>query len=206
MILYDDPISGNGFKLRLLFSLTNQAYTYKPVYILKKETKADWFLAKNPAGQIPVIELSDGAIFRESNAMLVHFSRDTSLWPTDPFEQTRVLEWLFWEQYVHEPNVAVIRSWYVKDMLDQFTEAQITDKTNAARAALKLLDEALEGRDWLVGDKMTIADISLYAYSHLVADAKINLGETPNVLAWVERIAQTESYVGIDDYEIAQAG
>ncbi|MGB0843884.1 MAG: glutathione S-transferase family protein [Alphaproteobacteria bacterium] len=203
MILYDDPISGNGFKLRLLFALSGQAYTYKPVYILKRETKADWFLAKNPAGQIPVVELNDGTIFRESNAMLVHFARDTKFWPQDPIAQTRVLEWLFWEQYVHEPNVAVIRSWYVKDMLDQFSNQQISDKTEAAKAALKLLDEALAGRDWLVGETMTIADISLYAYSHLVGDAGISLNETPNVKAWVERVAVTTGYVGIDDWETA---
>ena len=201
MILYDDPISGNGFKLRLLFALSGKAYTYKTVYILKRETKSDWFLAKNPAGQIPVVELEDGTIFRESNAMLVHFARETALWPKDALEQTRVLEWLFWEQYVHEPNVAVIRSWYVKGMIDQFTVEQIEEKTNAAKAALQLVETALEGRDWLVGDKMSVADISLYAYSHLVADAKINLDETPNLKAWVERIANVDAYVGMDDWE-----
>lgn len=200
MILYDDPISGNGYKLRLLFALTGQAYTYRIVSILDRETKSAAFLVKNPVGQIPAVELDDGTLFRESNAMLVHFARGTDYWPNDPLMQTRVLEWLFWEQYVHEPNVAVLRSYYVKNMLDQVGPDAVATKTEGAKAALSLLDKELAGKNWLVGEAMSIADISLYAYSHLIGDSGLDVNAYPYMAKWIERIAAIEAYVDMETY------
>ena len=203
MILYDDPMSGNGYKLRLLFALTGQAYDYKIIDIMKREAKSAEFLKINPVGQIPAIQDDEGNIFAESNAMLVHFARGTAYWPEDTMAQTRILQWLFWEQYMHEPTVAVYRSWHIKGMMDQFTDEEIAAKKTGAEAALDIVNSGLSHNDWLVGDSMTIADISLFAYSHLIGEANMDVTAWAAMKAWIDRIKSMDKWVSIEDYRKA---
>jgi glutathione S-transferase len=193
--LLDDPISGNGYKVRLMLAFLNQPYTYKIFSVLKSETRTPEFLKINPNGRIPVLLLEDGTVLPESNAILHYLAAGTAFLPADRLHHAQVLSWMFFEQYSHEPNVATLRFWTHLPKLDAVQQAQIPGKRVGGEAALKLMDAHLAKHDWLVAGMPTIADIALYAYTHVADEGGFDLTQYPAVQAWISRIEGLPGYV-----------
>ncbi len=199
-VLHDDPISGNGYKVRLLMSFLNMSYDYRAYDIVKGETRTEAFLTTvNPNGRIPVLQLDDGRCLPESNAIICYLADGTDWIPHEPFQKAQLMSWLFWEQYSHEPNVATLRFWRHLPELNAAQKAQIPAKEENGRAALALMNMQLSHTDWLVGDGPTIADIALYAYTHVADEGGYDLDNYPDVQAWLSRFAALTGYVTIDD-------
>ena len=175
LTLYDDPISGNGYKIRLLLALLKTPYSYRPLDILKQETRTPAFLRINPNGRIPVLILEDGTALAESNAILCYLADGTAWLPTDRLARAQVLSWMFFEQYSHEPNVATLRFWTHLPELTPAQEMQKPLKKRDGEAALKLMDDHLSSRDWLVGTAPSVADIALYAYTHVAEEGGVGV-------------------------------
>ena len=197
MILYDDPRSGNGYKVRLLLSHLSLPYRYVPVDILLGETRTKEFLKKNLNGRIPVMELDDGCFLPESNAILCYLSQGTDYWPTERYSQAQVMQWLFFEQYSHEPNVATPRFWLtIKGMKDApFDRELLAQKQRAGNDALAVMDGHLGSREFFVADRYTIADIALYAYTHVAAEGGFDLSRYPAVVSWLQRVREQPGHV-----------
>jgi len=200
LTLHDDPISGNGYKIRLLLAFLETPYHYKAYDILKGETRTAEFLGTvNPGGRIPVLEIDDGRKLAESNAVLIYLAEGTSWIPRDPFIKAQMMSWLFWEQYSHEPNIATLRFWKHLPELTDVQKAQLGSKRSAGEAALALMNMQLSHTNWLVGDGPTLADIALYAYTHVAEEGDYNLSIYPAVQTWIDRFAALPNYVSITD-------
>lgn len=200
LMLHDDPISGNGYKIRLLLAFLEIPYHYKAYDILKGETHTPEFLGTvNPGGRIPVLELDDGRKLPESNAVLTYLGDNTSWVPSDPFTKAQMMSWMFWEQYSHEPNIATLRFWNHMPELTDTQKAQIDGKRTNGEAALALMNMQLGHTDWLVSDSPTLADIALYAYTHVAEEGDYDLSAYPAVQAWIERFSKIRGYVAITD-------
>ncbi|MEO1574891.1 MAG: glutathione S-transferase family protein [Pseudomonadota bacterium] len=198
MTLYDFHDSGNGYKLRLLMHLIKQPYRYVEVDILNGESRTQEFLSqRNPNGRIPVLAVDDGPTLAESNAILYYLAQGSDFWPTDTVAQAQVLSWMFFEQYSHEPFIATSRFIRKHRELDAEQTALLEAKKAPGEAALAILESQLTHTDWLVGDRMTIADIALYAYTHVAHEGGFTLAPYPGVNAWLERIARQPRYVTI---------
>ena len=194
-ILHDDPISGNGYKIRLMLGFLDTPYTYQAYDIIKGETRTEQFLNTiNPNGRIPVLQLDDGRCLPESNAILCYFADGTRWMPEDTFTRAQVMSWLFWEQYQHEPNIATLRFWSHLPTLSDAQKGQIPLKQEQGRAALTLMNMQLSYTDWLVGDGPTIADIALYAYTHVADEGGFTLEDYPGIQAWMNRFAALDGY------------
>lgn len=193
--LYGDRRSGNCLKIAYAADLLGLDYRFVDIDIMRGESRTPDFLALNPAGQVPTVVFEDGRALAQSNAVLVYLSEGSTLLPADAFERAKVLEWLFWEQYSHEPYVAVCRF----QMLYQGKPAEERDiwRVEKAEAALDLMEKHLTGRAYFVGTRLTVADISLLAYTRFAAEGGFDLSSRPNVGAW---IARCES-----DLELAEA-
>lgn len=187
--VYDAPASGNGYKVRLLLTLLDVPFRTEWLNILKGESRTPEFLAVNPNGKIPAVRWPDGRTRWESNALLFTFAQGTPWWPDAPDARADVLQWMFFEQYTLEPAIAVLRFW--RHFLPPSVErtAQVPRKEAQGRHALEVLDGGLAGRDWLVGERPTIADLALYAYTHVAEEGGFDLGPHRAVRAWCERIA-----------------
>ena len=200
LTLHDDPISGNSYKIRLLLAFFGTAYEYKAYDIIQGETRTSEFLnAVNPAGRIPVLELDDGRKLPESNAVLTYLGEGTPWVPVDPFTKAQMMSWLFWEQYSHEPNIATLRFWNHLPELTDEQKAQIDGKRSNGEDALTLMNMQLSYTDWLVGDGPTLADIALYAYTHVAEEGDYKLSAYPAVQDWIKRFAALPGYVSITD-------
>ncbi|WP_347302824.1 glutathione S-transferase C-terminal domain-containing protein [Croceibacterium sp. TMG7-5b_MA50] len=204
-ILHEDPVSGNCYKIRLTAALTGQPIERVAYDIRKGETRTPAFLAGiNPDGRIPVLQVGAEGAWRflpESNAACWWLATGSALIPADRFMQAEVLRWMFWEQYSHEPNVATLRFWrrYVGECaLSDAQRAAIPGKHAAGQAALALMDRHLTGRDWFVGDGPTLADLVLYAYTHLADEADFMLADYPAVQDWLARVAAMPGYVPME--------
>ena len=162
------------------------AYDWIETGVMTGETRTPAFLAMNPAGQVPVIVLDDGRPLAQSNAILLHLAHGSDLIPADPYDRARMLEWLFWEQYSHEPYVAVAR-FHVR-YLGKPVSALDPKLVERGKAALKRLDDALADTPYLVGERLTLADISLVAYTRMAADGGFDLADYPSVGAWITRV------------------
>jgi glutathione S-transferase len=169
--------------------------------IMNGETRTPEFLSTvNANGRIPVLQVGEQFI-PESNAAAYFISEGSNLIPTDPFEHADMLRWMFWEQYNHEPNIATLRFWMRSlgpDNLSDLQRLQMPGKRKAGNEALKLMDEHLSSREWFVGDGMTLADICLFAYTHLAGDADFDLKLYPHALEWVERMKGQPRYIPMD--------
>ena len=202
LILHEDPGSGNCYKIRLTAAHIGLKLKRRSYDIMKGETRTPEFLSNvNANGRIPVLQ--DGERFlSESNAICCYLAEGTSLAPGDRFERADVLRWLFWEQYNHEPNIATIRFWLRNVGLDALSGLQrdlIAVKRKAGDEALQLMDNHLGGREWLVGDSITVADICLFAYTHIADEADFDLELYPAVIAWMERIMTQPKHVAMFD-------
>ena len=200
MKLYDYPPSGNGYKVRLALAYLGLPYDYIPVDILAGETRTPAFLAMNANGRIPLLQLPDGSYLAESNAILFFLAQGSPLWPRSSIEQARALQWMFFEQYSHEPNIATVRYWLsIKKIDPSGPEArQVPGKTQAGYAALQVMEAHLRENRFFVGDALSIADIALYAYTHVAGEGGFDLKPFPAIGAWLARAASTPGHVRID--------
>ena len=195
MILYDYLDSGNGYKIRLLLAQLDRDYRWIELDILRGGTRTADFLAKNPNGRIPTLQLDDGACLAESNAILWYLADGTPYLPTAKLERAQVLQWMFFEQYSHEPYVATPR--YILKHLpaDSPRRAELPKRLEQGRAALGVMEGHLAGRQFFVGERYSIADIALYAYTHVAHEGQLDLGPCPAVRAWMARVASAPGHV-----------
>jgi len=200
MILYDYPKSGNGYKIRLLLSHLQIPYKYTSVDILEGATRTAEFLLKNPNGQIPVLELDDGTFLPESNAVLYYLAQGSEYWPTTKIEQAQVLQWMFFEQYSHEPNIATARFWVsIAGMKDSaFDRELLAQKQQKGNQALSVMESHLRNRNYFAGNAYSIADIALYAYTHVAEEGGFELSSYPTVTQWLERVRTHPGHVTIN--------
>jgi glutathione S-transferase len=187
LILHEYLPSQNGWKARTLLALLDIPYRIEPVAIFSGESRAEAFLAKNPAGAIPVLELEDGRTIAESNAILCYIAEGTRYLPDERFARAKVLQWLFFEQYYVEPTIATVRYWTLTGRLDA-NAALVPERLEKALRALRGLQAALANGGFLAGDALTIADIAVYAYGHLARDAGVDPEPFPAVMAWFDRV------------------
>lgn len=192
MKVYGDSISGNCLKIRYTAEFLGLDYQWVETDIMAGETRTPAYLAMNPAGQVPVLELDDGRTLAQSNAIIDYLARGSVLLPEDPFLKAKAREWLFWEQYSHEPYVAVCR--FVMRYQGKAKAEREAWRVERGEAALELMNRVLTGRDWLVGEALSIADIALLAYTRLAHEGGFDLGSRPAVNEWVRR---SEAALGI---------
>ena len=202
LILHEYAASGNCYKVRLTAAQVGVPLERREYDIMKGETRTPEFLAKVDAnGRIPVLQIGD-RFLAESNAACFYIADGSPLIPSDPFDRADMLRWMFWEQYHHEPNIATLRFWlqYIGlDALGEVRRLQIVPKRQAGIAALELMDRHLSGRDWFVGDGMTLADICLFAYTHVADEADFDLELYPSIIGWMERMMTDPRHVAFGD-------
>ena len=197
MRLYDFLSSGNGYKVRLVLHQLGLPFTRIEVDIVRGETRTAQFLAKNPNGRIPLLELRDGTFLAESNAILFYLADGTPLLPADRLERAQVLQWMFFEQYSHEPNVATSRYWLHHLELTPERRAALVDKQRLGHAALAVMEQHLATRTYFVGELYSIADVALFAYTHVADEGGFDLAPYPAVRAWLARVAREPGHVPI---------
>ena len=197
LTLYDYLSSGNGYKCRLLLAQLGIPYRRVELDILKGETRTPEFLARNPNGRIPALELEDGTVLSESDAILFYLAEGTPFLPDDRLGRARVLQWLFFEQYSHEPFIAVAR--FILHLLPPDTprRAELPRLHQGGHAALAVMERRLAEHPFLVADRYTIADIALYAYTHVSDEGGFDLAGYPGVQAWMERVAGQPGHLAI---------
>ncbi len=199
MLLYNSPVSGNCYKVRLLFAHLGIHYEARDVSVVDRSNRRELLGELNPSFRVPTVVLDDGRPLGESNAILWYFGDGTRFVPSDEYERAQVLQWMFFEQYEIEPALAVVRFWLAYSGMPEKLSAERRDELTASgKRALTALDRHLDGRDWLVGDGMTIADISLYAYTHVAHEGGFDLEPYANLRAWQERLAAQPGHIPID--------
>jgi glutathione S-transferase len=197
MLLYNSAISGNCYKVRLLFAQLGIAYERREVDVFDRSDRPEILGGLNPALRVPTLVLDDGRALAESDAILFHFAEGTEYLPADAFERAQVLQWLFFEQYNHEPNIAVARFWELAGIAP--SDADRKAKRKGGEAALKALERHLAEREFLVGDRYGIADIALYAYTHVAPEGGYSLAPYPALREWLTRVAAQPGHVAITD-------
>jgi glutathione S-transferase len=200
--LYDFLPSGNGYKVRLLLSHLGVPFELVERDILRRETRTPEFLAINPNGRIPVLRLEDGRHLAESDAILFYLADGTRFLPAERFARAEVLQWMFFEQYSHEPYIAVVRAW-LHVFGTTVDPGQLRERRERGHQALGVMERHLTGRAWFVDDRYTIADIALYAYTHVAEEGGFDLGPYPGVRAWLARVAAEPGHVPITRREFA---
>jgi glutathione S-transferase len=197
MLLYDSAVSGNCYKVRLLLAQLGIDYERHELDVVDRSNRAQLLGELNPALRVPTLVFDDGRSLAESNAILCYLADATAYIPKDPFQRAKVLQWLFFEQYCHEPNIAVLRFWlFVAKQTP--SQAEVDAKRNAGAAALDALERQLARSVYLVGDAYTIADIALYAYTHIADEAGFDHAARPATRAWLARVADQPGHVTIE--------
>ena len=188
--LYDYLPSGNGYKVRLVLRELGVAYELVEVDILKGGSRSPEFLAKNPNGRIPLLEIPGKGFLSESHAIISYLAHGSALIPGDPLDRARMWQWLCFEQYNLEPNVATVRFWlHSLHKSEAELGEKLTDKRRLGFAALDVLEQGLAGREYLVASRYTLADIGLYAYTHVAEEGGFALDRYPAIRGWCARIA-----------------
>jgi glutathione S-transferase len=184
--VYGDSTSGNCLKVKWILDRVGASYDWVELEVMSGRTRSDEFLAVNPAGQVPAVVFDDGRMLAQSNAVMIHFAEGTDLIPADAFDRAKMLEWLFWEQYSHEPYVAVRRFQlhYLKKRAEDL-DPKLFDRGSAALARMELV---LKDADYLVGEGLTLADVALVAYTRWAHTGGFDLARYPAVQTWVERV------------------
>jgi glutathione S-transferase len=193
--LYDYYDSGNGYKVRLLLTQLGLPFEYVEKDIMKGETRTPEFLALNPNGRVPVLQLEDGTVLAESNAILFYLAEGTPYLPSDKLELASVLQWLFFEQYSHEPCIAVVRFLLRHTAADDPRRSILEQRRKGGYNALGVMERRLTDCSFFVANRYTIADIALYAYTHVCDQGGFDLGPYPAVRAWLARVEATPGYV-----------
>ena len=194
--LYDYLESGNAYKVRLL--LTQLGYAFERVHldILKGETRSPEFRAKNPNHRIPLLEWPEGRRLAESNAILFYLAQGSAYLPIDSWHQAQILQWMFFEQYSHEPYIAVVRFWYFSGQIDQHQQ-ELPAKMERGQQALQVMETHLQDHPFFVADRYTIADIALFAYTHVAPEGHFDLSPFPAIQAWIERVRSQPQHIPI---------
>ena len=187
MLLYDNDISGNCYKVRLLLTQLGIAFERRQLSVFDRSDRTEILGDLNPARRVPTLILDDGRPLAESNAILCYLARGTAMLPNAPYEHAQVLQWLFFEQYSHEPNIAVARFWAHAGV--EVGAADREAKLRGGRAALDAMERHLNRHDFFVAARYTIADIALYAYTHVAPEGGFSLDPYPSIRQWLARIA-----------------
>jgi glutathione S-transferase len=198
MLLYNSQDSGNCYKVRLLFAHLGLDYERHEVDVVDRSNRRELLQDLNPALRVPTLVLDDGRPLAESNAILWYFGEGTRFVPGDRYERGQVLQWLFWEQYQHEPAIAVARFLKTHAGRPELWEARREQLTKDGERVLATMERHLEARDWFVGDGPTLADISLYAYTHAAGEGGFSLDGKPAIRHWLERVAAVPGHVPIE--------
>jgi glutathione S-transferase len=199
VLLYDSAVSGNCYKVRLLFAHLGIAYERREVDVVYRSSPRDFLDGLNPARRVPTLVLDDGRPLAESNAILCYFGEGTRFVPEDRYARGQVLQWLFWEQYEHEPAVAVARFIKTYSGRTDWWDARRDELTKRGERALAAMERHLEGREWLATESMTLADIALYAYTHAADEADLSLEDKPAIRRWLDRVCAEPGHVAIGD-------
>lgn len=197
MKIYGDLQSGNCYKVKLVCALLGIEHNWIDINILEGETQKNDFLEKNPNGKIPVLELDDGRCLSESNAIINFLAADSQLLPTDTFHLAKVQQWQFFEQYSHEPYIAVARFISKYLGLPENRRAEYEAKQAGGYKALDVMETQLKQSAYLTGDRLSNADISLYAYTHVAHEGGFDLAHYPAMQSWIDRIASEPNYIGM---------
>ena len=197
MKLYDYLPSGNSYKVRLLLSYMKLKYDWVNLDIIKGQTQTTDFKARNPVGQIPLLELSDGRTIAESNAILYFLAEGTPYWPSNAFDQAKCLQWMFFEQYKHEPSIAVAR--FIRTYFPDERAGELPALMVKGAQALDVMETHLADNNWFVGGGPTIADIALYAYTHVAGEGGFTLSDYPNITIWLDRFSDHPRHIRITD-------
>ncbi len=196
VLLYDSRVSGNCYKVRLLFAQLGLGYERREVDVVDRSDRLALLGNLNPGLRVPTLVMDDGRSLGESNAILWFFADCTRYLPEEPFERAQVLQWMFFEQYSHEPNIAVLRFW-TKYADAAPADAEVEVKLKGSYAALDAMERHLAAREFLVGERYTIADIALYAYTHVAGEGRVDLSGYPHIHRWLERVAAQPGHVVI---------
>jgi glutathione S-transferase len=198
VLLYDSPVSGNCYKVRLLLAHLGLPYERRTVDVVDRSNRPELLGDLNPALRVPTLILDDGRPLAESGAILWYLGDGSRFVPDDLYERAQVLQWMFFEQYDHEPAIAVTRFWLVYSGRAQEFADRLAERQEAGRRALAAMDQHLRSRGYLVGDRLTLADLALYAYTHVADEGGFDLAPYPAVLAWLDRVASEPGHVTID--------
>jgi len=198
VLLYDSPVSGNCYKVRLLFAHLGIEYGRQTVDVVDRSNRPELLGDLNPALRVPTLVLDDGRPLAESGAILWFFGEGTRFVPDDAYERAQVLQWMFFEQYEHEPAIAVARFWLAYSGRPEAFADRLEKRTAAGHRALTAMARHLDGRRFFVGDSVTLADIVLYAYTHVAHEGGFDLREYPSVLAWIDRVAAEPGHIPIE--------
>ena len=198
MLLYDSPVSGNCYKVRLLLAHLGIPFERRGVDVVDRSKRPELLGGLNPALRVPTLILDDGRPLGESGAIIWYFGEGTPFVPEDPYERAQVLQWMFFEQYDHEPAIAVVRFWLAYSGRPEAFADRLEERTAAGYRALDAMERHLDGREFLVGGSPTLADIALYAYTHVAPEAGFDLSRYPAIGSWLERVAAMPRHVAID--------
>jgi glutathione S-transferase len=198
VLLYDSPVSGNCYKVRLLFAHLGLDYERRTVDVVDRSDPREFLDGLNPARRVPTLVLDDDRALAESNAILWYFGEGSRFVPDDPYGRAQVLQWQFWEQYEHEPAIAVARFLKTYSGRPDVWEKRRARLTADGERALATMEDFLGDRDWFVGDAMTLADITLYAYTHAADEGGFSLDDKPAIRRWLDRVAAEPGHVPID--------
>ena len=184
-VVYGTSASGNCHKVRMVLDITGTPYAWREVDILQAGTRSPEFLRLNPNGKVPVVVLDDGTALAESNAILWYFGEGTRLLPDDRLGRAQMLQWMFFEQYTHEPAIAVAR--FIRVFLNKADDPRLPDLHTRGTRALGVMEQHLATRDYFVGGRLSLADLALFAYTHRAGDGGFDLDAFPAVRAWLAR-------------------
>ena len=197
MLLYDSRVSGNCYKVRQLFAHLGIKYERQELSVIDRSNRGEVLGSLNPGLRVPTLVLDDGRTLGESNAITFFFAEGTPYLPEDRYERAQVLQWQFFEQYSHEPYIAVARFWAIAGITPSEGDAEA--KRRGGVAALKAMERHLTGREFLVADRYTIADIALYAYTHVAPEGGFELEPYPAINAWLARVEAQPGHIAITD-------
>ena len=195
LVLYDSAISGNAYKVRLLLSHLGLTFQRIEFDVDDGSTRTAEFLAKNPNGKVPTIRLADGSYLFESNAILYYFAEGTKYWPHSQRDRATALQWMFFEQYSHEPYIAVVRHWVAHLGKTPENEPQLPMRIERGYHALGVMETRLKEHAWFAGEAYSIADIALFAYTQSAEEVGFRIA--PSLRAWLERIPNEPRYIAI---------
>jgi glutathione S-transferase len=198
VLLYDSPVSGNCYKVRLLLARLGIPYERHTVDVVDRSNRPELLGGLNPSLRVPTLVLDDGRSLGESGAILWYFAEGTELVPTDRYERAQVLQWMFFEQYDLEPAIAVVRFWVAYSGRPEAFADRLEERTAAGYRVLDALERHLGERGWMVGSSMTLADIALYGYTHVAEEGGFDLGRYPAIRRWLDLVASHPAHVTID--------
>jgi glutathione S-transferase len=198
VLLYNSQVSGNCYKVRLLLAHLGISYECEELSVVDRSNRQDVLGGLNPSLRVPTLVLDDGRPLGESDAILWYFGEGTRFVPEDRYERAQVLQWMFFEQYDHEPALAVTRFWLTYSGRPEDFADRLEERTAAGNRALAAMDAHLRDHRYFVGDALTLADIALYAYTHVAHEGGYDLDEYPAIRPWLDRIASEPGHIPID--------